>query len=78
VLPTDPIAALVSDWLPFPERLREFGERALLAGVDPLAPTLAAEAKMLLLARLSRPAQVAFETYAPAREVATHVAAQLR
>jgi hypothetical protein len=78
LLPDDPIAALVVDWSPHPEALREFGERALLAGVAPLAPALAAEAKMRLLSRLSRPSQVAFETYALAREVATHVVAQLR
>lgn len=78
LLPADALAALVADWLPFPEALREFGERALLAGADPLAPSLTAEMKMRLIARLSRPAQVAFETYALAREVAAHVVAQLR
>jgi hypothetical protein len=78
LLPTDPIAALVADWLPFPEALREFGERALLVGTDPLAPTLTAEMKLRLIARLTRPAQVAFETYALAREVAAHVVAQLQ
>ena len=59
--PADPIVALVAGWLPSPETLREFGERAVLAGADPLAP-----------------ARVAFETYGLAREVAPHVAAQLR
>lgn len=36
------------------------------------------EVKIGLLTRLSRPAQVAFETYALAREVAVSVLAQLR
>jgi hypothetical protein len=78
ILPQDEIAALVAEWLPFPAAMQEFGTRALDAGANPLAPTLLPAEKVRLLMRLSRPAQVAFETYALAREVATSVVAQLR
>lgn len=77
-MPDDEIAALVVDWRPFPDALREFGERALLSGADPVTPTLSAELKLRLIGRLTRPAQVAFETYALARKVASHVVLQLR
>lgn len=78
ILPHDEFTTLVAEWLPFPEALREFGERALDAGADPYEPQLSPEMKIRLLTRLSQPAQVAFETYALAREVATSVRAQLR
>lgn len=78
ILPQDEIATLVEEWLPFPDALQEFGARALDVGTNPLAPMLLPAEKMHLLMRLSRPAQVAFETYALAREVATSVVAQLR
>jgi hypothetical protein len=77
LLPRDEIAPLVEDWLPHAETLMELGAKALAAGADPLAPDLPPEAKMRLIARLSRPSQVAFETYALAREVATKVKALL-
>jgi len=77
LLPRDEIAPLVEDWLPHAEALSELGAKALAAGADPLAPDLPPEAKMRLIARLSRPSQVAFETYALAREVATKVKALL-
>jgi hypothetical protein len=73
LLPQDAIALLVEDWLPHAEALSELGAKALAAGADPLAPALAPEVKMRPIARLSRPSQVAFETYALAREVATKV-----
>lgn len=78
LMPDDEIAALVVDWQPFPDALREFGKRALLSGADPVTPTLSAELKLRLIGRLTRPAQVAFETYALAREVASHVVLRLR
>jgi hypothetical protein len=78
LLPQDEIAVLVAEWFPFPEALREFGARALDAGADPRAPCPSPEMKLHVLARLSRPAQVAFETYALAREVAIRVVSQLR
>jgi hypothetical protein len=78
LLPQDEIAPLVEDWLPHAEALSELGAKALAVGADPLAPALPPEAKMRLSARLSRPSQVAFETYALAREVATKVRALLQ
>lgn len=78
ILPRDEIATLVEEWLPFPEALQEYGARALDAGAEPTVPALSPGAKVHLIGRLSRPSQVAFETYALAREVAASVAAQLR
>jgi hypothetical protein len=78
LLPQDTIAPLVEDWLPHAEAMSELGAKALAAGADPLAPALPPEVKMQLIARLSRPTQVAFETYALAREVATKVKALLQ
>lgn len=74
----DEVAALVEAWLPFPAALAEFGERALAHGADPLNPSLTPQEKLRVIARLSRSAQVAFETYALAREVAATVVARLR
>jgi hypothetical protein len=78
MLPADELTPLIAEWLPFPEAMQEFGARALAAGADPAAPALSAEAKGRILSRPSRPAQVAFETYALAREVAVAVSAGLR
>jgi hypothetical protein len=78
LLLTDDLTPLIADWLPFPEAMQEFGARALAAGANPANPALSAEAKGRILSRLSRPAQVAFETYALAREVAVAVSAGLR
>jgi hypothetical protein len=78
LLPGDDLTPLIAEWLPFPAALQEFGARALAAGADPADPALTAEAKGRILARLSRPSQVAFETYALAREVAVAVSAGLR
>jgi hypothetical protein len=78
LLPDDDLAPLIADWFPHPAAMQEFGARALAAGADPADPALPAEAKGRILARLSRPSQVAFETYALAREVAVAVSAGLR
>ncbi|MFN8538883.1 MAG: hypothetical protein U0232_15590 [Thermomicrobiales bacterium] len=77
LLPTDDLTPLIADWPPS-AAMQEFGARALAAGADPTDPTLSAEAKGRILSRLSRPAQVAFETYALAREVAVAVSTGLR
>lgn len=77
LLPQDRVAALIEAWLPGPTALCALGAAALAAGADPLAPTLTPEVKLRLIARLPRAAQVAFETYGLAREVATSVVAQL-
>lgn len=77
ILPQDEVANLAADWLPSLEALRELGARALDVGANPLAPQLLPAEKVRLLMRLSRPAKVAFETYALAREVAASVVAQL-
>ncbi|MFN8513650.1 MAG: hypothetical protein U0841_13900 [Chloroflexia bacterium] len=78
LLLTDDLTPLIADWCPFPAAMQEFGARALAAGADPANPALSAEAKGRILSRLSRPAQVAFETYALAREVAVAVSTGLR
>lgn len=78
LLPGDELTPLIAEWLPFPAAMQEFGARALAAGAHPANPTLSVEAKGRILTRLSRPAQVAFETYALAREVAVAVSAGLR